>query len=419
VVARVRPHVPALLGALAGLLALAWLGLIGFAWTDYDGEAAPAFLALSQGHLVRFLELAPSYGGSLVLRAPFALIPSAWGGGELAVYRAQAVPCLLAAGALGVWLVARLRADGQPRLTRATALALCVASPIALRALEIGHAEEILGAVLCLSAVLAAGSGRRVAAGVLLGLAIATKAWGVLAIGPVLLALPAGRWRALLVAAVVAVLVLAPLYAGSHSRLVAAGKGASQTGTLFTPGHVWWYIGKPGVVMGSDGHVKPGYRVPPAWLGHVTHPLIVFLALPLTLLAVARRRRGLGDALLLLALLLHLRCLLDTWNNVYYCLPFLFALLGWETVARRRPPVLTLASTFALWALFTKLPGHVPPDAQAAIYLLFALPAAIALALALYAPGAGSALLARWAPAQGSTRGALRYRPDAALPKNA
>src|SRR5450759_5504604 len=97
----------------AGCATVAWLSLFGFAWNDYDVEVRPAFDALVHGHLLTFLQLAPAYGGSLVERAPFALLPGLWGGGELAVYRMVALPCLLAAAALGVWLVARMRARGD------------------------------------------------------------------------------------------------------------------------------------------------------------------------------------------------------------------------------------------------------------------------------------------------------------------
>src|SRR5580692_7725987 len=120
-----------------GCATLAWLGLYGFAWNDYENEAQPAFAALVHGHLSSFLRLAPVYGGSLVERAPFALMPGLWGGGELAVYRMVALPCLLAAAALGVWLVAQLRRPGAggpgapgSRLARAVALGLCVANPL-------------------------------------------------------------------------------------------------------------------------------------------------------------------------------------------------------------------------------------------------------------------------------------------------
>src|ERR1700681_3568229 len=98
----------------AGCATMAWLGLYSFAWNDYDTEARGAYDALVGGHLLEFLRLAPAYGGTLVLRAPFALVAGLWGGGELAVYRAVAVPCLLASAALAVWLVAGMRSQGRP-----------------------------------------------------------------------------------------------------------------------------------------------------------------------------------------------------------------------------------------------------------------------------------------------------------------
>jgi hypothetical protein len=70
------------------------------------------------GHLELFLRSAPVYGWSFVERAPFALIPSLWGGGELAVYRLIALPCLLAVAALAVWLAADMRALGRSTLAR-------------------------------------------------------------------------------------------------------------------------------------------------------------------------------------------------------------------------------------------------------------------------------------------------------------
>ena len=44
-------HGPSALMAAAGCLALAWLGLYGFAWNDYDNEARPAVQALLEGHV--------------------------------------------------------------------------------------------------------------------------------------------------------------------------------------------------------------------------------------------------------------------------------------------------------------------------------------------------------------------------------
>src|SRR5207302_3659823 len=92
-----------------GIWIVAWLSLYGWALTDYDSEARPAVDALLGGHVLRFLQLAPAYGGSLIIRSPFLLVPKLWGGGELSVYRAAAAPCLAASLVLGVWLVAQMR----------------------------------------------------------------------------------------------------------------------------------------------------------------------------------------------------------------------------------------------------------------------------------------------------------------------
>jgi uncharacterized membrane protein len=72
-------------------------------------------------------------------------------------------------------------------------VALVAGNPLMLQALSIGHPEELLGAALCVGAVLAALHKRPWLAAVLLGLAVGNKAWAVLAIGPVLLALDQRR----------------------------------------------------------------------------------------------------------------------------------------------------------------------------------------------------------------------------------
>ena len=346
--------------AACGCAAMAWLALYGFAWSDYETEAQPALAALTHGHVLEFLRLAPAYGGSLIERAPFALLPGLWGGGALAVYRAVAAPCLLATALLGVWLVARMRSAGSPRLARGVTLGVCVANPITLRALEVGHPEELLGACLCIAAVLlAAGRSpardRSVLAGVLLGLAIANKEWALLAAGPVLLALPPGRRvRCLASAGVSAALVLLPLMLVSAGGFLASSRAAAAPGAsvIFQPWQLWWFFGHHGaLVHGLFGALKPGYRVAPAWTGTISHPLVLAAGLALAASLWPRaRRRALGeqDALLALALVLLLRCLLDTWDTSYYMLPFLLALLAWEVGGEpRRPPLLALACTRA------------------------------------------------------------------------
>lgn len=371
---------------------LAWVGLSEFVWNDYEVEAQPAVHALVTGHLLEFLRLAPSYGGSLVERAPFALLPGVWGGGELAVYRMLALPCLLAVALLAVYLVARMRADGASRLARAGALGICVANPVALRALELGHAEELLGGCLCVAAVLLAagpsvGRARALAAGAALGLAIANKDTALLAAGPVLAALPRPR-RALGLASALACAgaLLAPLAVVSSGSFLGSTRAVASVNTaIFQPWQVWWFFGHHGsVVRGLLGAPKPGYRAGAAWTATISHPLILLVgaALGLALLLRSHRRERLGggplpatQALLALALVLLLRCMLDTWDTVYYPLPFIFALLAWEVRARpARPPLLALSCCILVWASFLGLKGYVSPDAEAAFFLAWTVP---------------------------------------------
>ncbi len=385
---------------------IGWLTLYGFGWNDYETEARPAFEALAHRHLLSFLRLAPAYGGSLVERAPFALIPGLWGGGQLAVYRMVAVPCLLAAAAFGVWLVAHMRAHGHSKLARTVALGLCVANPLTLKALELGHPEELLGACLCVAAVLLAGRDRPLWAGVLLGLAIANKEWALLAVGPVLVALPAKRRLLCLTAAgATGAAVLAPLTLAGSGRFAAnAGATASTSSTIFQPMQIFWFLGhhssRAAHLLGA---VKRDFRLAPAWIGTISHPLVMGVALPLTgLLWRAERRRSADgppngkprpkeawptNPLLLLALLLLLRCMLDTWDNVYYPLPFVIALLVWETGAFKHPPVLALSSAMLVWFNAWLSLHHASADTQAAFFLIWSLPLTIALSLRLYAPG--------------------------------
>jgi hypothetical protein len=388
---RLRIRENALCAFLAGIASatMAWLGLYGFAWTDYDNEARPAFDALVHGHVQGFLQLAPAYGGSLVERAPFALLPGLWGGGQLAVYRMVALPCLLAAAALGMWLVAQMRAAGRPMPWRAVVLGVCVVNPLTLRALELGHPEELLGGTLCVAAVLLAARDRPLWAGLALGLAIANKEWALLAVGPVLLALPSRRTLCMLSAGAAAAIILAPLALVGSSGFVASTRGAAAPpSTIFQPWQAFWFFGHHGaVVRGLFGTIKPGYRTAPAWAGIISHPLIVAVAAPLTALLWRRERRQ-SDALLLLALLLLLRCVLDTWDAVYYPLPFVLALVAWESLGdQRRPPILALASTVLASISFQWLPMHVSADAQAVFFLAWSLPLAGVLGLWLYAPG--------------------------------
>lgn len=393
--------------AAASCAAMAWLGLVSYTWNDYETEARSSFEALAHGHVLSFLRFAPAYGGSLIERAPFALLPGLWGGGSLAVYRMVALPCLLAIAAFAVWLCAQMRAEGRPTLARALTVGMCVVNPLALSALEVGHPEELLGACLCVGAVVLASRGRPVWAGVLLGLAIANKEWAVIAAGPVLLALPRQERlnigpvslartvvRCLASSCTVSAAILAPLLLASSGGFLASARGtAVPLGKLFQPWQVWWFLGSHAApVHASFGKTLPGYRTGPAWAEAISHPLIVAVGLALAVAVWLQHRRdgsevGERSAMLLLALVLLLRCMLDTWNTGYYMFPFAIALLTWEVRGTRPLPILVLASTVPPWFVLEELSGRglVSPDLQAALFMIWTVPLAAWLGVRLFA----------------------------------
>ena len=356
----------------------------GYLWTDYEYANVDAFDALLSGDWERFFAAAPIEGPSLLMRAPFAALPSLWDGGHEAIFRTVAIPGLLAGAVLGVLLLElRRRAVGASGWGWVVLL-LAAANPITLQALEVGHPEELFGAVLCITAVIAALHDRPVLAAVLLGLALANKAWAVLAIGPVLLALPAHRLRVFAGSGAIALLFATPFLLDPDSRAALASAGT--TDAVFQPWQVFWFLGESGEEVRGFGNIlKPDYRSPPGWIAQVTHPLIALLVLPASWLWLRRRGERSVDLLLLLAGLLLARCVFDVANNVYYHLPFLLALLAWEALRAQQPPVWTLAATGAVWFTCVQTESWASPDLQSALYVAWVLPAFALLARTLFA----------------------------------
>ena len=393
---QLREDGPVLAVGIAALLAISWFGLRGTSWPDWMFEAHSSVAALLGGHVHTFLQEAPAYGGSLILRAPFMLLTLLWHGGDRAVYRLGAAPCLAATGLLALWLDARLRTTGATRVSRAVAAVLVVANPLALAALQYGHPEELLGAAGCVAAVALAMRDRPHLAGFALGLAIANKPWAVIAAGPVMLGLSRDRGRALATMTVTAVAVLAPfeLVRGTGLADRSASVGLSTAG-IFQPWQLWWFLG-------SQAHGS-GARTAPTWLGPIGHTLPLVVMPPLCALyayvtrAHPDRRRG-PDLFLLLALLFALRCALDPWDISYYVIPFLFALLTWETSTYRRVPVLTLAATLACLLVLREtfvIASNAEMNLQAAAFAVICVPTLAVIATRLYSPGAPARMLAR------------------------
>jgi hypothetical protein len=383
--ARARDLLLPALTATAGVALLVLVALTTTEWTDFENEAQPAFQALRSGDLHGFFGNSPAYAGSLALRAPFALVTNLWDGGTLALFRVVAIPCVAAVAVLGVVLWSRGRERAAGRLSPWIVLAVCLANPLLIDALQMGHAEDLLGAALCVAAVLAAGARRPALAGVLLGLAVANKPWAVVAVGVVLVTLRTGHLRALAAAAVAGGVVIAPFLLGGGLGMTTAV--AQSSGGIFKPWQIWWFTGEHGYALAQTLGPRPGWRIAPDWVARWSHPIVVLA--PALLCATAwwpLRGRRWEDGLLLLALCFLLRGLLDVWNTSYYALPLVLALVAWEAHVRTGPPLLAIGVTAMAWLTMARLPGSISPDAQALAYLAWAVPLAIALGLRLVAP---------------------------------
>ena len=358
--------------ALAGVAVMSWLTLQGFAWNDYDDEVSVAFQALIAGDIGGFLGQLPAYGGSLVLRAPFA--------GATAAPRRRRARRLssrldpVPAGRCGLRrcsLVRRLRRSVAARAgVRALVLGLCVCQPDHAAGAGDRHPEELLGAVLAWAPC----SGRRRPAPVwppvLLGLAVATKSWAVLAIGPVVLTLPAGRCGRSRAAATAAALVLVAAVGLRRPRSPRRARSRVERGQIFQPWQAWWFLGerRPGRDRRAGASPSPASGAAGLARRPLHHPLVA-LCLSAAVAAgrpAPARLRPWRDSLLLLALLLLLRCLLDPWNVVYYELPFLLALLTLGgALPTERPPVLALTATAVAWVtLAHRAQAWLSPDMQ-------------------------------------------------------
>jgi hypothetical protein len=256
-----------------------------------------------------------------------------------------------------------MRSRGQPLAGWLPVLALCGLAPLVTNTILDGHPEEALGGALCVAGVLLAADGRAMLAGLAVGLAIVNKQWGVLAIAPAVLALPAGggRWggRVRLLALAIALpslqLLTAQLEAGAGQGALVGGAQQAGFAHAFD---LWWPLAHANRHLGFG---NPPFWItdwtPPAWVASHAHELIVALSLPLAALLVSRRgwRPSVDACLALLALLLLLRCVLDPQDLFYYHLPLVLALIAWEAHARLRAPWISLSTLVFLYVVFNQV----------------------------------------------------------------
>jgi hypothetical protein len=368
----VRIRLPFALGCAALLLLL---GSRQVFWGDYFVEAWPAYFGLRVDGLDKFLTLMPAYSGFVsLIGAPVALL----GAGMDWTFRLNALPGLLVLAGLATSLHARERAH------MLLAVALVAGSPAAYLALDAGHPEDVLAGAAAVAGVLAAVRTRATLSAVLLTIAILAKQTAVLALLPAALALPKPKLRVLIAPAAAALLVYGGLVLARPNGLSdVAGNVGAGAGAFFHPWQVWWPLGVPSSPQwAAAGH---GDITSPAWLAPIPHPLIVALALPLGAAWWWRagRDRPREDALALFALLALERCMLDPWNLGYYHLPLVLALAAWET-ERRRPPVIALAVTAAVWLTFQTFEVRTGL-APMFMYLAWTLPLGALLVRELYA----------------------------------
>ena len=357
---------------------------------DYRLDAAPGIDALARLDVAAFLHSGALMGPlSLVLRAPFAA-PA--GGDQLWAYRLGALPCVLSMAVLLYVLLRRMQRGGHPAAAGLLIAALFALDPLVGRALTWGHPEEILGAVLCALAVLAAADGAPARAAVALGLALATKQWAIVAILPVLLAAPAHRRAIAVGAGALAAALTAPFVLASASAVVHTTQAMASVQSWVAPPNVWWPLAGRSSHQVFDGVATVSvydYALPSS-LNHVPHPLIVVVGLALGALLWRRRPTVTADqALGLLALVMLVRCALDPWNNVYYHVPFVLALLARDAVARPSRPLLSGAGLGFVWLVFVRVwPAvHGQPDLVFGLYVAGAAALAAALAMTVFAPG--------------------------------
>ena len=363
--------------------------------TTVCDDAGPSIEALSEGDLHGFFANQPPMGSfSLLVRTPPAIVSNALGGDDLAVYRSGVFICVLAAGLLAVFLAAAMIRAGRPWTLWALLAAACVVNPLTYQAAYWGHPEEVLGAVLAVGAVIAAGRRHWLVAGLMLGAAVTTKQWAALAAVPVLIAAPSGtRVRLALTCAALGAALTVPMLAADPGRFHAAQDNVSLKSSYantVTATNVWWSFASESFGEGLDvyGHKKEIAQFSlPDRVGRSLHLGVIGVAVLLSLL-YARRRGGRGnpdDLLQLVALLLLLRCMLDPLTFSYHHTPFLVALISFEAL-RRRVPVL---SAYGIGALLLMNEVVVPSGEPAlinAFYLGWTIPLAGVMALSLYAP---------------------------------
>jgi Glycosyltransferase family 87 len=373
--------------ALIGVLA-AWLSTSAGDPADWGTDAAPAVQALANGHVGDYLSAKALMGPfATMVQAPFVAVSGTEGA---AAYPWAVFPCLSIAGFVGLYLARIAARRGAGLLPQALIAVLFLLNPLTFEAIENGHPEEILTAALAVAAVAAAAEHRLRTTALLLGLAIASKQWAVIAVLPALMALPVARVRVGIAAAAVAALLFLPAVAASPGSFLEVQSQAAGTGQVVTPWSAWY----PLASSETEVYVVDGQELvaevenAPALADPLSHPLIVLLAFAVPLAVALRRGLPLNpaDAFALLALVALLRCVLDPVDNLYYHEPLLLALIGWDACSSRGLPLRALAGTGVALLFWQAWHNLSDPVAFNLFYLAFASGLGLVLLSSLFRP---------------------------------
>jgi hypothetical protein len=339
-------------------------------------NAGPGIQALLHGSLAGYANRQPVVGlTSIILRIPLVALASSLGANALQGYQVGAIVCLLPLILGAAWLVAAPELSGRERLFRFLAVVLVIQSPIIHDGLGAGHPEGVLATVLGTAAVLLAMQGRARSAALLLGLAISSKETGLIAVLPVLVALPGRRREVVAIAAGVVAVLCCSVWLSAPDAFARSlhGEGATR---FLSPFSLIWPLSAP-VRIGSQLSVA---RLMPAGLTRTPASALTLLAVGavVTVWFIQTQRRGARcRPLVLLVLLGLLRCMCDSTHEEYYWITLLIPLAAWEALEGGAPSRTALLSLTVL--LQYLLLGRIPP----AYLYIFSTSAEMLLALHL------------------------------------
>lgn len=394
-----------LLVAATLLLLIGAMTLLTPVFTDFEAEAEPALQAFARGDLAEAISRLPLYGGALMVMAVPARIAALLGGGDVALFRAVALPGALGMAGFAALASAWLRGAGRARRDQLAAVVLIAGSPALAHAWQLGHPEELLVAAIGLAGVVAAASAPRraaVAAGLLVGFAAGAKLWAVVLVPVAIIAAPtaSARLRIVLLAPLAGAAALLPTYLAMREQLATWAR-ATGGSDIFTVGNLWWFTGTPnpsweaaqrsGVVQLNSIENSP--RLGPDWVGAYAHEGIVAFGLSLAAVWWWRQRHApagharTASVLALAAAILWWRGLADPWMQPYYLTPAILAMVLMDARAGRWPIAAAVAWS-ALWLLSVQnAPAmSLHPDVRSALLLSWSIPLGIWLVIRALRP---------------------------------